>query len=206
MPGRHTRQEVSPGIELIPLLRSSKLVVKSPTRTSNPRELRVPAIAEATRLARRHVSATEALRNAYAIDLNEGRLCARKLASRLLSDGDIETPSDVVMLTLEDLRTVYQKDPVEIREMVASRQEICKAFCAKEPPFVVIGELPAWETRPDRDRVLNAPESGAVSFGIPGSSGVTTGVARVVESPSELGEFQPADILVAPHTNPARSA
>ena len=168
--------------------------------------LAVPTLAEATRIARRYVAGREALRDAVAIDLNEGRLCVRELAKRLIEADYIEQGSDVVMLPLADLRGIYEQDPAKVREVIAGRQEIYQAFCSKEPPFVVNGELSDWQTWPDRDRVIKAAASGSVIVGIPGSPGVATAVARVVESPSELGDFQPGDILVAPHTNPAWSA
>jgi pyruvate,water dikinase len=45
--------------------------------------------------------------------------------------------------------------------------------------------------------------SGEVLTGVAASSGVATGVARVILDPSQLDDFEPGDVLVAPQTDPS---
>ncbi|MRR10772.1 pyruvate, water dikinase, partial [bacterium] len=62
-------------------------------------------------------------------------------------------------------------------------------------PFIVRSDGVPWRPQEPGD-------DGAVLRGVAASSGVATGVARIVREPAEAGRFRPGEVLVAPYAEP----
>lgn len=109
---------------------------------------------------------------------------------------------DFFLLTVDQLPAAMT-DPTAFGEVIAERRRRRDYLQARVPPFWFDGVLPSpetWELRADRRR----PDTGGrVINGLGVCAGVVTGTARVVSDPTQPGELQPGDILVAPITDPA---
>jgi pyruvate,water dikinase len=98
----------------------------------------------------------------------------------------------------------FQIHPDRYTEKLTARHDQYLTLFDLEPPFAVDGvvaPLAEWKRR-SVARVDKAA-SGDVLTGVAASSGVATGVARVILDPSQLDEFEPGDVLVAPQTDPS---
>ncbi|MEE2682915.1 MAG: PEP-utilizing enzyme [Actinomycetota bacterium] len=129
--------------------------------------------------------------------VHEVRLAALELGKRLEDSGKLERQSHIFMLQDKDLETAVAEGMAE--EAAARENEYLDLFNLT-PPFWFAGEIPD-ETKwagnsselPDRK----------VIQGMGGSAGVASGRARVILDPTNPGELEPGDILVAPITDPS---
>ena len=133
-----------------------------------------------------------------------------EMGTRLVADGVIDDREDVLMLTYDDLRIAALDLPgTDPRTLVEDRRAQLAA-CADVPPPAMLGTMPA---APPPDSPLTrmamkfsgvpaAPAEPGVVRGAAGSSGRTTGVARVVRSLAEAGALAPGEVLVAETTAP----
>ena len=136
--------------------------------------------------------------------VHEGRLVFRELGRRHAEAGHLADPAHIFMLLNSELEA-FIAEPGSFTETLADRSEQWQELWALEPPFFIRdGDVPpisTWTKRggPQADHSL----VGDVLQGVPGCPGVVRGYARVILDPSQPGELEPGDILVAPMTDPA---
>lgn len=136
--------------------------------------------------------------------LHEIRLAMRELGRRAHRDGSIAAPADLMLLTAEELEQ-FLRDPQGLRVDLDDRRLRYRSLFDIEPFFFVSRQVPPvaeWARRADRSAV-DAAVPGEELSGVPGSSGVARGRARVVTDPSDPTALEPGDVLVAPITDPS---
>ncbi len=85
-------------------------------------------------------------------------------------------------------------DAGRIQQHVAKRRLEHQRHATLQPPDVIVGERPVYDTTP--------VDQGLVLSGLPSSPGRVTGTARTLRIPQENERLQAGDILVAPSTDP----
>jgi pyruvate,water dikinase len=116
-----------------------------------------------------------------------------EMGSRLTAAGVLETAEDVLHLRLEELLPIpdpARLDPADldwITKLVSDRKA-ARAALEGQPLL----SLPAAAATGD-----------ALISGVAASSGVVTGVVRVISSPRDFTKLQPGEIMVCPYTNPS---
>jgi len=135
--------------------------------------------------------------------VGEIRMCIRELARRRVEDGRLEHPDHIFMLRNGELDE-YLHEPERFTATLADRWAQFRELFEIEPIFAINGVVPPLSEWPRRRRSTALQVgAGTVLRGVAGSGGVATGSARVVLDPSEPGDFEPGDILVAPATDPS---
>ena len=133
-----------------------------------------------------------------------------EMGTRLVADGLLDDPEDVLMLTYDELRVAALDLPgTDPRALVAEHRAALAAHAGVTPP-AVLGTAPAGPPPSSpllrvAARFSGVPASAAdpdVVTGAPGSSGRVTGVARVIGSLAEAARLAPGDVLVAATTAP----
>ncbi len=81
-----------------------------------------------------------------------------------------------------------------IQQRVVQRQLTRQRDAALQPPDVIVGERPIYDTAP--------ADLGPVLSGLPSSPGRVIGTARILRTPQDRDRLQAGDILVAPSTDP----
>ena len=135
--------------------------------------------------------------------IGEMRMALREVGRRLVEEGHLDQLEHVFMVTGDELDE-FQIHPDRYTEKLAARYDHYLTLFDLEPPFAVDGAvapLSEWKRRSvaQVDRAV----SGEVLMGVAASSGIATGVARVILDPSQLDDFAPGDVLVAPQTDPS---
>jgi rifampicin phosphotransferase len=134
--------------------------------------------------------------------IHEARLLMRELARRcaLRSGGQLD---DLWFVTADEL-DAYLAEPMSFSNVIATRRTMRELLSAHEPPFIVNGVVPPFETWARRDAVsTTVVEVGQKLTGIPGCPGIARGRARIILDPSDPRDIGPGDVLVAPLTDPS---
>jgi pyruvate,water dikinase len=124
------------------------------------------------------------------------RRTSLEFGRRLVSVGILDTPEDVFHLKLDELERIDGKLPpplelaAELRASMLRRKE--KRARLEGTPLV-----------DPRLFLQSSPEGDELLRGMPGSSGVAEGPARIVRDGSEFDKLVAGDVLVAPYTNPS---
>jgi pyruvate,water dikinase len=135
------------------------------------------------------------------ITINEQRLDALEIGTRLVADGKLEAADQIYFLTLDELTAAVEHGGVSIErvhERIAAQRELEQY---QEPLFAIAGEVPPVEQWP----MVGATATDAVVTevtGAAGSPGQATGRARVVRNAYADEPPQPGEVLVAPITDP----
>jgi pyruvate,water dikinase len=133
-----------------------------------------------------------------------------EMGARLVADGVLDDPEDVLMLTYDELRVAALDLPgTDPRSLVAEHRAALAAHAGVTPP-PALGTVPAGPPPSSpllrvaaRFSGLPAPAGDPdLVTGAPGSSGRVTGTARVVGSLAEASRLAPGDVLVAATTAP----
>ena len=137
--------------------------------------------------------------------MHEVRIALFELGRRLAVAGQLDHPRQIFM-ALESELDMLATHAGEYREQMRDREKEWRQLFDVEPPtFVVGGEpmKPVSELR--RTDAIAAPTvtPGEVLVGAPASAGVARGRARVIRDLSEIADFEPGEILVAPQTDPS---
>ncbi len=135
------------------------------------------------------------------LTINEQRLDAWEIGTRLAADGQLDEAGDVYFLTLDELRAAVTGDGVD-RSRIRNRKEAqAELERHREPLIVIAGEVP-----PVADWPLvggGEAEQGATEItGAAGSPGRATGRARVIMDAYVDEPTHPGEVLVAPITDP----
>jgi rifampicin phosphotransferase len=153
--------------------------------------------------AARFVAGRERSKTSIIKVIHETRMAVWEIGRRLVEAGGADEPRDICMLFVDEIENAFD-DPAATRATIAERQAHFDHLQTLEPPFVFNGTCPPVDTWARRDAHTAEPlTTGETMQGMPGSSGVYRGIARVVLDPGDPAALDPGDILVAPHTDPA---
>jgi len=161
-----------------------------------------------------HVSAAVELEESHAYHIDYPGLAATREAllgfgSRLVAQGRIHSREDVFYLRRDELRSALDDDwgaPLQVTVAERRRERV---EGATRTPAPWLGEQPDAnaELPPMVAKFYGVPGSATSESdrltGTPASSGVATGVARVVGGPADFGRVSGGDVLVCATTTPA---
>ena len=134
--------------------------------------------------------------------IHGGRLMQRELGRRCAARSGGQ-PDDLWFVTIDELEG-YVASPGSYTATIAERRAMRDLLASREPPFIVNGSVPPFETWARRDEnTAVGVRAGEVLTGIAGCPGVARGRARVILDPSDPSALGPGDVLVAPITDPA---
>jgi rifampicin phosphotransferase len=135
--------------------------------------------------------------------LHEVRLILLELDARIRIRSGSTTPKDIWFVVDDELDD-YVAHPDRYQAVIAERRAMRELLATREPPFIVNGEMPPFDTwRLRTDTSVAAVTVGERLSGIPGCPGVARGRAVVVTDLSDLRDIGPGDVLVAPLTDPS---
>jgi pyruvate,water dikinase len=123
------------------------------------------------------------------------QVCLR--AGDILVQTDVLDERDAVFfLERDDLVAALHGavDRAFIQYCVAQRRLERQRYAALQPPDVIVGDRPVYET--------GVSDHGRVLLGLPSSPGRVIGTARILRTPQDSARLQAGDILVAPSTDP----
>jgi pyruvate,water dikinase len=136
------------------------------------------------------------------LTINEQRLDAHEIGSRLVADGKLAAPEDVYFMTLDDLTVAVESGAVN-RELIDDRRAAqTELERYQEPLFIIAGQ-----TVPVAEWPLKMSEAGSSDVveeisGAAGSPGRASGRARIVRNAYVDEPTEPGEVLVAPITDP----
>lgn len=136
--------------------------------------------------------------------VNEVRVAVRELGRRHAEAGHLKDAHHVFML-LDDELERFVASPSSMTATLADRYAGWLHLQTLEPPFFIKnGVVPPLGQYPKKGAATVARAgAGDVVQGVPGCPGQYVGRARVVLDPTDPGDLQPGDVLVAPNTDPA---
>lgn len=136
--------------------------------------------------------------------VNEVRVAVRELGRRQVASGNLADPRHVFML-LDDELEHFATSPSGFTSTLSERFEQWLAIQELEPPFFIKnGVVPPLDTYQKKGSSTAArARVGEVVQGVPGCTGRYVGRARVILDPTEPGNLEPGDVLIAPNTDPA---
>jgi phosphohistidine swiveling domain-containing protein len=137
--------------------------------------------------------------------MHEVRIALFELGRRLTANGDLDHPYQIFM-ALESELDLLAEHAADLRDQLRARELEWKALHDVEPPtFIVSGEprKPVSELMRGAGGDATPVVPGDVLVGAPASAGVVQGRARVVTDLSQIEDFEPGEILVAPQTDPS---
>ncbi|MDO9026509.1 MAG: PEP-utilizing enzyme, partial [bacterium] len=122
-----------------------------------------------------------------------------EIGRRYLQAGLIAEPEDIFFLTIPEIEQQQRGralDAAQMSELIAGRKARWQKQTDSPGEFII---------RSDGIRVfgLTTPaKEGKILKGVAASGGRVTGVARIIQDPSQAHRFQKGEILVAPFTEP----
>jgi rifampicin phosphotransferase len=135
--------------------------------------------------------------------IHEVRLTTLELDRRVRERSGEGTPKDI-WFVIEPELDEYLANPAAFQDRIAERRAMRALLATREPPFIINGVVPPFESWALRSENTVAPAvAGQLLSGIPGCPGVARGRAVVVLDPSDPREIGPGDVLVAPLTDPS---
>jgi len=157
------------------------------------------AIVAASQMAIRERTKTNIIRA-----VNEVRVAVRELGRRHAVAGNLADAHHVFMLLDAELEA-FVAEPAAMKATLAERHARWEHLQTLEPPFFIKnGVVPPLSSysKKGTSSVARAA-AGEVVQGVPGCPGRYRGRARVILDPTEPGDLEPGDVLVAPNTDPA---
>lgn len=131
------------------------------------------------------------------------RRLTRRVGRRLVADGVIADPEDIVFLRRAEV-TELIRAPTDARGLIAERAEEHAINEARRPP-AKLGTI----TPPDPNARVDPFDGARFAAGADGSlrgtgasAGVGRGIARLVRGPDDFDRVSPGDIVVATASNP----
>jgi pyruvate,water dikinase len=134
--------------------------------------------------------------------IHEMRLVLRELGVRGTRRRDFDYPDNIWMLTADELEYYADGGLADVAERTAKRRIQYEELREQAPPASVIGSedggwIPAPRPTMFDDASLDGPlEPGEAILGSPGSPGLATGRARVIETDADLASVQPGEVVV----------
>ena len=133
--------------------------------------------------------------------IHEMRLALRALAARGTRRYDFEYDDNIWMLTGDELEYYADGGLADVAERTAKRRIQYEELRATAAPNSMIGVDEGWIPAPRRPAPgatgLDGPlEPGDAILGSPGSPGLATGRARVIETDADLADVQPGEVVI----------
>ena len=131
------------------------------------------------------------------------RRLTRRVGRRLVRDGVLADPGDVIHLHRHEIATLLH-EPRDSSELVDERRALLASQAMVRPPRKVGRvEEPGPDAKPSRfDGARFDPVDNRTLKGTGASAGVVRGTARVVFGPDDFTRVAPGDIVVATASNP----
>ena len=136
--------------------------------------------------------------------LHEVRMAFRELGRRRAAEGSLKDPHHVFALLDSELDQ-FLFEGASMKDTLAARHAQWQELQLLEPPFFIKnGVVPPLSDYKKKGQ-SNATKAGVgdVVQGVPGCTGQYVGRARVILDPTEPGDLEPGDVLIAPNTDPA---
>lgn len=136
--------------------------------------------------------------------VNEVRVAVRELGRRHAASGDLADPRHVFMLLDNELEK-FVASPASFTSTLNERFGQWLAIQELEPPFFIKnGVVPPLDSYQKKGTsTATRARAGEIVQGVPGCTGRYVGRARVILDPTEPGNLEPGDVLIAPNTDPA---
>ena len=138
--------------------------------------------------------------------IHEAKLAFGELGRRMV-ELDVIDDSQQVFMLLDDEFDDFLSDPHAHSAVIRERDLTFQRLHLLQPPYIVGPDRPVppiseWPMR-HGDRKVEQVVAGQRLQGAPGAQGVVTGRARVILDPSDAGDLEPGDIMIAPTTDPS---
>ena len=136
--------------------------------------------------------------------LHEVRMAFRELGRRRAAEGSLKDPHHVFALLDSELDQ-FLFEGASMQDTLAARHAQWQELQLLEPPFFIKNGVVPPLSEYKKKGQSNATKAvvGDVVQGVPGCTGQYVGRARVILDPTEPGELEPGDVLIAPNTDPA---
>ena len=136
--------------------------------------------------------------------LHEVRMAFRELGRRRAAEGTLKDPHHVFALLDSELDQ-FLFEGASMQDTLAARHAQWQELQLLEPPFFIKNGVVPPLSEYKKKGQSNATKAvvGDVVQGVPGCTGQYVGRARVILDPTEPGELEPGDVLIAPNTDPA---
>jgi pyruvate,water dikinase len=136
--------------------------------------------------------------------LHEVRMAFRELGRRRAAEGSLKDPHHVFALLDSELDQ-FLFEGASMKDTLAERHAQWQELQLLEPPFFIKNGVVPPLSEYKKKGQSNATKAGVgdVVQGVPGCTGQYVGRARVILDPTEPGDLEPGDVLIAPNTDPA---
>jgi pyruvate,water dikinase len=136
--------------------------------------------------------------------LHEVRMAFRELGRRRAVEGTLKDPHHVFALLDSELDQ-FLFEGASMKDTLAARHAQWQDLQLLEPPFFIKNGVVPPLSEYKKKGQSNATKAGVgdVVQGVPGCTGQYVGRARVILDPTEPGDLEPGDVLIAPNTDPA---
>ena len=136
--------------------------------------------------------------------LHEVRMAFRELGRRRVAEGTLKDPHHVFALLDSELDQ-FLFEGASMKDTLATRHAQWQELQQLEPPFFIKNGIVPPLSDYKKKGQSNAAKAGVgdVVQGVPGCTGQYVGRARVILDPTEPGDLEPGDVLIAPNTDPA---
>jgi pyruvate,water dikinase len=136
--------------------------------------------------------------------LHEVRMAFRELGRRRAAEGTLKDPHHVFALLDSELDQ-FLFEGSSMKDTLAARHAQWQELQLLEPPFFIKNGVVPPLSEYKKKGQSNAAKAvvGDVVQGVPGCTGQYVGRARVILDPTEPGDLEPGDVLIAPNTDPA---
>ena len=136
--------------------------------------------------------------------LHEVRMAFRELGRRRAAEGSLKDPHHVFALLDSELDQ-FLFEGASMKDTLAARHAQWQELQLLEPPFFIKNGIVPPLSEYKKKGQSNAAKAGVgeVVQGVPGCTGQYVGRARVILDPTEPGDLEPGDVLIAPNTDPA---
>jgi pyruvate,water dikinase len=136
--------------------------------------------------------------------LHEVRMAFRELGRRRAAEGTLKDPHHVFALLDSELDQ-FLFEGASMTDTLAARYAQWQELQLLEPPFFIKNGIVPPLSEYKKKGQSNAAKAvvGEVVQGVPGCTGQYVGRARVILDPTEPGDLEPGDVLIAPNTDPA---
>jgi phosphohistidine swiveling domain-containing protein len=146
-------------------------------------------------VAARYLPMREIGKAAFLQTVDGGRAAAREIGDRLVGEGRLTDREDVFFATLHE---ISGSPPNDLAQRTAERRRRHADYLDLQLPERWVG-TPVPVARAAQEELRRE----SVVLGVPVSSGIAEGRARVVRDPDEVDDFEPGDILVCETTDPS---
>jgi phosphohistidine swiveling domain-containing protein len=135
------------------------------------------------------------------LTINEQRLDALEIGTRLAANGQLDQASDVYFLTRDDLRTAVNGGEMDASKVQARQDAQAELELRQEPLIVLAGEVPPVDEWPLIGN-SQADRNATKITGAAGSPGRARGRARIIMDAYVDEPIHPGEVLIAPITDP----